>query len=67
MNNQQLEIALPPSAAARRRAAKPCRPARAQWWFERMHRVVDAAVCEPAAPTPATPSLHPLTQERHAA
>lgn len=66
-NTQQLEISLPAPAFTRRRAAKPCRPARAQWWFERMHRVVDAASAEAPQPAPVAQPVLPLPPHRRAA
>ncbi len=68
INKQQLEISLLAGPCGRPRAARKVRPIRAQWWFERMHRVVDAAIeWKPAsAPAPGQASL-PLVQEREAA
>jgi hypothetical protein len=68
MNKQQLEISLKASPCGGRRAARPVRPARAQWWFERMHRVVDAAIEWKAEPKPPVrQALLPLVLEREAA
>ena len=68
MNKHQLEISLPMTAAVRRRERKPCRPARAQWWFERMRRVVDAAPDQPAtAMRPAHRVALPIVHRQNAA
>ena len=70
MNRQQLEINLSSSPFGRRGAARQVRPARAQWWFERMHRVVDAAVewrPEPAARCRQAPLPFAPEREREAA
>jgi len=49
--SQQLEMGIAAGAVRKRRPAKPCRPARARWWFEQMRRVVEQATEWPARRT----------------
>lgn len=41
---QQLELGLNRTSPIRRHDRRERRAARAEWWFEQMHRVVDAAI-----------------------
>jgi hypothetical protein len=67
MNDQQLQISLVLTPATRRRARRQRRETRAQWWFERMHRVVDAAAdCRPG-PCPPKQIVVPILPDRNAA
>ena len=66
ITKQQLEISLIANPCRRQRVSRPVRRARAQWWFERMHRAVDAAAEPPPAPRLDQPTL-PFVPEREAA
>jgi hypothetical protein len=69
-DTDQLEIGLSTPPCRRSRATRQVRAARAQWWFQRMHRVVEAAMeWQPAAAAPTSvvqPPL-PLLSEQKAA
>ena len=68
MNKHQLEIKLALTPATRRRESRQRNAARAQWWFERMRRVVDATVeCRPVSPRQSRQSTLPLLPNRNAA
>jgi hypothetical protein len=65
INSEQLEISIATSAIKRRRFVKPCRPARAHWWFDQMRRVVEqAAEWPPHTPLPPEQIGLPLTRGR---
>jgi len=68
MNAQQLQIRLSLTPVAWRRARRQRRAAQAQWWFERMRRVVDAAgECRPVAPRAPKQIVLPILPNRSAA
>jgi hypothetical protein len=68
MNTQQLEIKLALASAPGRRLRRRQRAVRARWWFERMHRAVDAAAeCRPVPPRPPKQIALPVVPNRNAA
>ena len=68
MNTQQLEIKLALTSAPGRRLRRQRRAVRAHWWFERMRRIVDAAVeCRPIPPRPPKQIALPVVPDRNAA
>ncbi|HEU0011887.1 MAG TPA: hypothetical protein VFT34_18880 [Verrucomicrobiae bacterium] len=68
MNKAQLEISLTLTLAPGRRLRRQQRAVRARWWFERMHRTVDAATdCRPIPPRPPKQIALPVIPNRNAA